>query len=102
MQNRTFGWLHRAITNKIEQSNIIVSNDIARLLEETDQDQYGPGGVAADIADYLKTKEDVLLFAFLVQEAIDQEKDNFAQIIGSLEALEVFHKKLLNYAQELE
>ena len=102
MQNRSFGWLHRAIMNKIESDNIAISDGLSRLLEVTDQDQYGPGGVSADVADYLKSKQEVLLFAEIVNSAIKKEEDSFKQIDGSIEILNNFHQELLNYAKELE
>lgn len=102
MQNRSFGWLHRAITEKIEHENLKVSDGITHFLEKTDQDQYGPGGVSADIANYLKTKQEIILFAELVKEAMKKEEISFQQIDGALEALDNFHQELLKYAEELE
>lgn len=102
MQNRTFGWLHRSLTELIEKQGINQEGPIAEFLEKTDQDQWGPGAVSADIADYFTTKKEVLFFAELVEKAISKEKDSFKQIEGSLEVLNNFYYELLNYAQQLK
>lgn len=102
LSNLLFGRLHRAIMKIVEERNIFITNNLSLLIEETDQNQYGPRGVHADIAEYLKTKCEALLFAELVRQAIDDTQESFKKAEGALDALNIFHQELLNYAQELD
>ena len=100
-QNRLFDILHNAITYYIEKNDVQISHNIQALLEKTDQGVYGAGGVIADIANYLKTKEEALFFAELVRIAIEKEKEEFARIVTCLQNMQNFHQEILKYAQEL-
>lgn len=102
LSNILFGRFHKAILKIAERKNIAETSKIGLLIAETDQDQYGPGNVIADIADYLKSKQEVLLFAEIVKEAIDETRSSFFETKGALDALINFHQELLKYAEELK
>lgn len=102
VSNRLFGWLHRSLMKIAEENEVAQEGPIADFLEKTDQDQRGPGNVMADIADYFKTRKDVVFFALLVERAVLREKEYFEKIEGAFEEMRRFHQELLNYAQELE
>lgn len=101
LSNMLFNRLHKAILKIAEKRKVLESSQIALFIEETDQDQYGAGNVIADIADYFKNKQEALLFAEIVKEAIEETRASFLNNVGSLEILNNFHQELLNYAQEL-
>lgn len=60
-QNRLFDILHTSIINDLKDSNITVNQNIQNLLDKTDQGIYGPGGVIADISDYLIKKRYLII-----------------------------------------
>lgn len=99
LSNSLFGRLHRACNDLIEDSD---NDNIKKLLEDTDQDVYGPGGVYADIAVYLKRKKEVLKFAELVKKATEMEKSAFSAFENGIKSLDNFHQELLKYAEEIE
>jgi gamma-glutamyl:cysteine ligase YbdK (ATP-grasp superfamily) len=102
IQNRMFDLLHAEIIEIIEKDEVEVTLGLEALLKKTDQGDYGPGGVIADIADYLKTKQEVIFFAELVKKSIEINKDFFNTIEGGMHAMQSFHQELLKYAEELK
>lgn len=100
IQNGIFALLHETVAELIEEKKIN-SSGINEFLKKTDQSVYGPGGVSADLSDHLKTKQEMLLLACLVKEAIELKYENFNYFIGCIDHLNEFHNKLLEYANEL-
>ena len=101
VQNQIFALLHETISQLIEEKKIYFPA-LVEFLSRTDQNIYGPGAVFADIADHIKSKKDVLLFAELVKETIDLKYDSFNKFIGCIDHLHNFHQELLNYAEGLK
>lgn len=99
LSNSLFGRLHRAFNALIEDGD---SSNIKKLLEDTDQDAYGPGAVYADIAVYLKQKKEVLRFAELIRKANLLEHEVFSTFENGLKSLDNFYQDLLKYAEELQ
>ena len=97
IKNSFFDLLHTTITEIIEKENLEITSNIEALLKKTDQSDYGPGGIIADVADYLKSTEDVLFFANLVRRAIEDQES-----IGHLDSIQNFYQELLKYAEELK
>src|SRR3989304_7922749 len=101
-KNTTFYLLHESINSIIEEKKIEMSSELNAMLERTDQNIYGPGGIGlVDIADYIKTKKDLLLFADLVKEGIEKEYKRAPFTDEILESLWNFHKELLKYGEKL-
>ncbi len=104
IKNIVFGGLHERICLTIEKEKFSKLLILNKFLERTDQTIYGAGGIGlVDIADYFKTKHDVLLFASLVKEALEEEqKSEYPFSQEAYERLFNFHQELLNYATTLE
>lgn len=100
-QNRLFDILHTSIINDLKDSNLTITPNIQDLLDKTDQSIYGPGGVIADISDYLTSKKDTLLFAELVKKAIEREKYAFFEVNQGLANMYNFYEEILKYANTL-
>lgn len=101
LSNSLFGLLHRTIISVIEEKQLKISDELKLLLNKTDQDNCGPGSFSPDLDKFLKNKDEVLLFADLVDEAIKLKYDNFNQFIGCIDHLNNFHNELLKYAEDL-
>ena len=101
LSNSLLSIFHGTIMEIIEKENIWFSYRLQFMLSLLDQQVYGPGGSCADIEEYLKTKKEMLLFAYLVKETIKEKKEIFSQFGTSLQHLEEFHDKLVNYAENL-
>ena len=101
LSNSLFGLLHETIMEIIERENIWYSYRLHRMLIELDQNIYGAGGVFADVSEFLKTKKELLLFAYLIKETAKEKKEIFAKFGDCIKHLEEFHDKLVNYAQTL-
>ncbi len=102
LSNLLFGVLHEAILSIIEKENIRLTSQLEPLLKETDQNTYGPGGVYADIAEYLKSRREAFLFADLVKKAIELKHDYFNRYEGCIAHLNDFHTEIVKYGQELK
>lgn len=102
LRNITFASFHRAMAKECKKNKY--PSTILIFLEKTDQDLYGAGGIGlVDIVDFFKTKHDILLFAFLVKQAIEEEQQSeypFSQ--EAYERLISFYNELLNYVTTLE
>ena len=70
------------------------------LLDKMDQDIYDSMVSGLDIANFINTKEDVLVLAQLIKQAIEKEKKDFSTLPEEQD-LWNFHHTLLKYAQEL-
>lgn len=99
--NSLFGLLHETIISIIEQENLDLDPSFELMLKKTDQNIYGPGAVYADIAEYLKTKKEVLLFAYCVKRAIEVKYENFNQFKTCIEHLWNFYDELIKYSEVL-
>ncbi len=101
VQNRMFDCLHMAIEKIIEEKNLELSPDMKELIERMNLGSYGHGGIVYEITDYLKDKEDAFLFAKLVKEAIEIEKDHYKKIKGGMEEMQNFHTEIIKYVNSL-
>lgn len=101
VNNMIFSTLHHAIRDAAEENNIDINTNLQKLLEKTDQDVYGAGAVIADIADYLKIKNEILQLAELIQKAIMREYKFFNSYEGCIKHLQEFHQSLITYANQL-
>ena len=101
VQNSIFALIHETIVELIEEKKIDTGQNIALFLKKTDQDIYGPGAVSADLENYFKTKQDMLLFASLVKVTIELKHENFNRFIGCVDHLWEFYNKLIEYADQL-
>jgi hypothetical protein len=91
--------LYQSILKIVDKSRIFLSEDVHRLIEELDQAGYGIG---CDIADFIKTKNDAIIFASLTREAIDLYKIEIPSVTTEAkERFENFHQELHKYAEEL-
>ena len=98
VKNSIFGFLHDGIKFIIESGNLPISKNLEKMLDEMDQNIYGGGAICVDVADYLTTKEELLIFADLVKRAIEKEHKEYPFIPEALERLWNFHKELLKYS----
>lgn len=101
-KNTIFGSLHDSITSIIEEEELRISSNMEAMLEKMDQRIYGTGAVWADIANYLKTKEEALFFADLVKRGIEKEHKQYPFIPPMLEDLWNFHQEILKYGEKLK
>ncbi len=102
-RNTLFDVLHENILILIEENEIKIPANIENLLERTSQNIYGFGAIGADIADYIKTKKDLMVFSYLVKHAIEKYKEEYPDVPQSFrDVLWNFHKELLKYGEELE
>ena len=86
----------------IAEENIEVSKQLRELFERTDQKDYGPGGIyGVDIADFIKNKNDLLIFANLVAQSIKDINWTMPQAKEVVEHLWNFYAELLKYAEKL-
>ncbi len=99
-KNIAFSVLHSNILTIIRKEKINVSHNLLNLLERTDQDIYG-SGIGIDIEKYINEKEDVLLFANLIKQAIVNEKSQYHTLPEEAD-LWHFYDELIKYAEELK
>lgn len=101
VQNSIFSELHEALL-LLSQTEVLRTGYITKLLEDTDQEIYGSGAVFADIAEYFKTKNEALVFADLVKQAIKMKYDYFNRYEGCIARLNTFHDEIIKYGNELK
>ena len=101
-KNTIFGSLHESIISIIEDEKLKINSTLEAMLEKMDQRVYGIGAIWVDIADYLKTKEEVLFFADLVKRGIEKEHKQYPFIPPILDSLWNFHIELLKYREKLK
>ena len=98
VKNVTCEMLYQSILKIVDKSRIFLSEDIQKLIEELEQAGYGIG---CDIADFIKGKNDAIIFASLTREAIDLYKIEIPSLpTEAKERLENFYQELLKYAYE--
>ena len=104
IKNIVFEVLHGRVLLIIEREKIKLSYDLEKLLEKTDQNIYGAGGIGLiDIVDYLKTQKDAVFFSQLVKQAIEEEqKSEYPYRQDIYEYLLIFYHELLKYAKTLK
>lgn len=102
IKNVIFDIIHKSILSIIDKENLQITRNIQDMLENMDQDIYGLGAIWVDIADFIKTKEELLLFADLVKQAIEREHQERTFIPEALERLWHFHQEILKYGEKLK
>lgn len=101
LRNITFGSLYESITSLIEEKNLELNNGLDSFI--TTILYVGGYGVGCDISDYLKNKNDTLIFADLVKQAIEKEQKSeypFREDVEKL--LWDFHQAIVDYATQLK
>ncbi len=102
LSNLFFDSLHKELifVNELQPKR---NNTIDFFLEKTDQDTYGLGVVSRDIAKYFPNKNDVLLFAHLVKQVLDQkQKSEYPWREDVYKLILNFHQKLLKHTNILD
>lgn len=102
LSNSYFSLFHETIMHIIEKEHLKIDSDLESLLEKLDQNVYGPGGVFADVAEFLKTKKQVIFFAELIEKAAHIRIENTNPTPGYIEKLKNLHIELVNFAQTLK
>lgn len=101
IKNVLFDRLYQNIIEILNKHNLKIPNNIEVMIHEMDQDSFGFGLIDVDIADYIKTKSDLLLFADLVKQAAEKESEySFSEPARAI--LFKFHDELIKYGEELE
>ena len=96
-KNAIIDGLREEIEDIIEINNLKLSPSLTELVEELDIAAYGIG---FDLADYIHTREDFLIFMDLVRKGIDKhyhEIPNLPQHTKDL--LENFYKELVKISE---
>lgn len=102
IRNALFGFFHDAMMKIVEENELELNSSIQELLHEMDQNVYGGGAIYADIT-HLKNKNDALVFADLVKQAIEKEQKSeypFREDVEKL--LWDFHQAIVDYAMQLK
>lgn len=68
--------IYETIVEIIKNKKINQESSVCKFIKELNQDVYGGGCIFIDIDDYLKKQDEILEFAQLFKEAIDQIKKN--------------------------
>lgn len=102
IKNLLFGLLYTSIMDVIEEKNIELTSSLQNMLYKMDQDIFGGGAIYVDIAHYLKTKRDVIIFANLLMDAIERKNHTAYPFQENIKKIFFdFNKAILDYAQEL-
>ena len=100
VKNAVLRCIYFNICDYIEQSKIVVPENIDKFLEE---DLYlATEGQDLNIVDSLKTKDEILFFAALVKTAIEKEQSGPTPFIDEVEKiLTKFHNEIVTCAIEI-
>ena len=75
--NTMLSAIYEALIEIVKNKEIKHSTIICNFTEKLNQNIYGNGCICVDIADYLKNKDEIITFANVFKEAIEQIKNNF-------------------------
>ncbi len=101
IKNTLFEHLYLGFEKIIEEKNPTLPANVAKLIDKTNLGSYGHSGIVSDIADYLKNKNETLLFAQLVKEALEIEKEYYLKVPGAMKIMHNFYEEIMNYANTL-
>ena len=96
-KNTIIDALREEIENVIRENKIKLNEKLTELMEDLDQAGYGIG---SNLAEYLHTKDDILIFIELTRRGIDKhyhEIPNLPQ--GTKDLLENFYKELIKISE---
>jgi len=74
VKNSIFDALHNSIISITEENEIKLPTSISSMLHNMNQDVFGRGLVSTDITEFIKIKNDLMLFTELIKLAIEQEQ----------------------------
>jgi hypothetical protein len=96
LQNSSFGTFYEDLLNLLQEKEISISLDLCLLMDEL---YSGCFGVGLDIAQYLKNKEDTILFASLVKSAIEKQQNSSHPFDKKIKTrLENFYQSIIIWA----
>jgi len=75
--NSMLALIYETIMEIMNNKKINKGSSIYKFVGKLNQDIYGDGCISLDLDDYLKYKNDILEFAKLFKEAIEQLKEKF-------------------------
>lgn len=98
--NSIYSLLHETINQLIEEKKINNIN-IRNLLHTTNQEIYGPGSVFADLAFFLKTKQDADEFILLIQAFWSIKFETLLRSPGCFSHIQEFQNELIKFSSNL-
>lgn len=99
-QNSIVDGIYTNIMEEIENSNLNLSANLKETLEHL---YLATLGWNFDIADYLKTKEEIVIFADLVKNALEKEqKSKYPYTPLAEKLLTNFYKEIITYSNEIK
>jgi hypothetical protein len=100
VRNTIFEMIYINIVDNIDENNINISHDLQMLVDKLYAGQHGIG---TDIARFLKSYNDTIFFARLVEESIEKSVKDYPTLTDETkQALWNFHKAILEYAETLK
>ena len=92
IKNSTFETFYLCLLEVMEENQVCPNQNIAKLIEHLEQGGYGIG---VDISKYLKSKNDLLVFAELIKKAIEKFEINVPTLREDVKrTFWDFHKEL--------
>lgn len=100
VRNATFNFFYDNLLFVVEESNLLLSKNLHKLMEKLELGIYGVG---CDIADFVKNERDAKDFIRLVKQALDRYTKEYPTLSVEIkDAMQNFYQELLKYAEELK
>ncbi len=75
--NSMLALIYETIMGIMNDKKMNKESAVCKFVEKLNQDIYGDGCISIDLDDYLKNNDDILVFAKLFKESIEQLKKKF-------------------------
>ena len=92
------GTFYKGIEEVIEDDEVVLNKNMEEMIDQLWQGQFG---IDFDFTEYLKNKEDTMLFASIVKKAIEFLEQKYGIAEDTAERLYNFHRELISYAEKL-